>query len=73
MKTEKLLSGREFFVIFILDFNLFIINRLFSLFSLLTTQNETSCLYGAHFCFKYFFDILRDAGECQSSTWFEIA
>ena len=37
------------------------------------TQNKTSCRYGTHFCFKYFFGILRDAGECQSSTWFEVA
>ena len=39
----------------------------------LTTQNETESLCGAYFCFKYFFGILRDAGECQSTTWFEVA
>ena len=39
----------------------------------LTTQNETVSLHGAYFCFKYFFGILRDAGECQSSAWFEVA
>ena len=71
MKIEKLSSWSEFF--FLLDFNLFIINVTIYLAYVLTTQNETSCLYGEHFCFKYFFGILRDAGECQSTTWFKVA
>ena len=71
MKTEKLSSWKDFF--FILDFNLFIIDFIFYLAYLLTTQNETSFWYGAHFCFNYFFGILGDAGEYQNSTWFEFA
>ena len=50
-------------IFFLLVFNLFIINVTIYLAYVLTTQNETSFLYGAHFCFNYFFGILRDAGE----------
>ena len=32
----------------------------------LTTQNETSSLHGAYFCFKYFFGILSDEASVKA-------
>ena len=44
-----------------------IINVIIYLAYPLTTQNKTSCWYGAHFCFQYFFGILRDAADTKTA------